>query len=148
MKVALDTNVLVYAEGVGTAERHTAALEVVRRLPPEAVVLPVQVLGELFNVLVRKAGRSRAQARGAVLTWCDAFPVIETSPVALLGATDLAANHQLGIWDAVVLSAAADGACRLLLSEHMQDGLTCAGVTVTNPFAAELNPLLRALLAA
>jgi predicted nucleic acid-binding protein len=147
VKVALDTNVLVYAEGVGTAERRATALDVVRRLPPEAVVLPVQVLGELFNVLVRKAGRSRADARAAVLNWCDAFPLIETSPVALLSATDLAANHQLGIWDAVVLSAAAEGACRLLLSEDMQDGLTCGGVTVTNPFAAELNPLLRALLA-
>jgi hypothetical protein len=38
------------------------------------------------------------------------------------------------------------GGFRLLLSEDLQDGFTWRGVTVTNPFAAALHPLLAALL--
>ena len=101
MKVALDTNILAYAEGVNGAERRDAALDLVRRLPQATTVIPVQVLGELFNVLVRKAGRSRAAARDALLAWRDAFPVVGTSAEVMLSAADLASDHRFGIWDAV-----------------------------------------------
>jgi hypothetical protein len=36
----------------------------------------------------------------------------------------------------------------LLLSEDLQEGFTWRGVTVTNPFASALHPLLAALLTA
>lgn len=146
MNVALDTNVLVYAEGVNGEEMKRRALALVERLPPESTLLPVQALGELFTVLVRTARRSRAHAGSAVLTWGDAFPLIETSNDVLLAASDLAGAHQLSLWDAVIVSAAADGRCRLLLSEDLQDGFTWRGVTVVNPFAASPHPLLEALL--
>ena len=108
--------------------------------------MPAQVLGELFNVLVRKGGKSRSDARDALLSWRDAASVVETSPKAMLAAADLATDHQLGIWDAVILSAAAQSGCRLLLSEDLQEGFTWAGVTVVNPFASPRHALLQALL--
>jgi hypothetical protein len=46
-----------------------------------------------------------------------------------------------------MISAAAEGGCRLLLSEDLQDGFSWRGVTIANPFAAEQHPLLVALLA-
>lgn len=146
MRVALDTNVLAYAEGINGDERRRTALDLVRRLPQEATVIPVQVLGELFNVLVRKAGKTRGEAREAVLSWRDAFPLIETSPPIMLAAADLATDHQFGIWDAVILSASSQAGCRLLLSEDLQAGFTWAGVTVVNPFTSPRHALLNALL--
>jgi predicted nucleic acid-binding protein len=146
VRVALDTNVLAYAEGINGAERRDAALALIRKLPQEAGVVPIQVLGELFNALVRKAGKSRREARDALLSWRDTFSVVETSSEAMLAAADLAMDHQLGIWDAVILSAAAQGGCRLLLSEDLQEGFTWAGVTVVNPFASPRHALLQALL--
>jgi len=146
VNIALDTNILAYAEGVNGAQKKFAALDLTRRLPQESTLLPVQTLGELFVVLVRKAHRPREAARLAVLGWGDAFPLIETSASVLMAAMDLAADHQLGWWDAVILSAAADAGCRLLLSEDLQDGFTWSGVTVTNPFAPSPHPLLGALL--
>ncbi len=146
MRVALDTNVLAYAEGINGAERRDAALAIIRRLPQEAAVVPAQALGELFNVLVRKGGRSRGEARDALLSWRDAAPIVETSPETMLAAADLATDHQLGIWDAVILSAASRSGCRLLLSEDLQDGFTWGGVTVVNPFASPQHPLLQALV--
>jgi prevent-host-death family protein len=146
MRVALDTNLLAYAEGMNGAERRDAAVAIIRQLPQEATIVPAQVLGELFNVLVRKGGRARTSARDALLTWRDTFPVFETSPEVVLRAASLAADHQLGIWDAVILAAASDAGCRLLLSEDLQEGFTWAGVTVVNPFASPQHPLLAALL--
>lgn len=146
MRIALDTNFLAYAEGVNDSERRNAALDLVGRLPQRDVVVPVQVLGELFHVLVRKARRSAAAARAAVLGWRDAFVVAESSPEVLLSAMDLAADHQLTIWDAVILSAAAESGCRLLLSEDLQDGFTWRGVSVIHPFGAQRHPLLEGLL--
>ena len=145
MKAALDTNILAYAEGVNGLPMKRAALDLIGKLPQRAVVLPVQVLGELFQVLVRKAGRSAAEARSAILGWRNAFTLLETSPAILMSAVDLAV-HQFSIWDAVILSAAAEADCQLLLSEDMQDGFVWKGVTVVNPFAKSRNPLLDALL--
>lgn len=65
----------------------------------------------------------------------------------MLAAADLATDHQLSISDAVILAAAAEGRCRLLLSEDMQEGFTWKGATVTNPFASHQYELLAALLA-
>jgi predicted nucleic acid-binding protein len=146
VNVAIDTNLLAYAEGVNGRLAKDAALQVLEALPPESTFIPVQVLGELFYVLSHKARWSKAKAAGAVLSWEDAFPLIETSSNVLLAATDLTRAHQLGVWDAVIVSAAADARCRILLSEDLQEGFTWHGVTVTNPMVAERHPLLDALL--
>jgi len=146
VRVALDTNVMAYAEGVDDDRMQAIAMELVLKLPSGSTILPIQTLGELFNVLVRKGGRSRDAARAAVLKWRDGFPVIETSAAIMLAATDLAVDHRLNIWDSVILSAASQAGCRLLLSEDLQNGFTWNGVTVTNPFAASRHPLLEALI--
>ena len=147
MRVAHDTNVLACAEGTNGAAMKRAALDLLAALPPGSVVLPVQALGDLFHLLVRKAGRAPARARTAILMWSDAFPVVDTSAAVMRSAADLATDHRLGVWDGVILSAAAESGCRLLLTEDLQDGFTWHGVTVANPFAASRHPLLEALLA-
>jgi predicted nucleic acid-binding protein len=146
VRLALDTNILAYAEGVNGSPMKNKAMDLVQKLPLDATFLPVQVLGELFNLLVRKAGRTPAKARAAILSWQDAFALVETSPAVMLRAVDLASDHRLAIWDAVTLSAAAEAGCRLLLSEDLQSGFTWNGVTVTNPFSHPRHELLSALL--
>jgi predicted nucleic acid-binding protein len=148
VRVALDTNVLAYAEGVNVdaGPRQEDVRELIDRLPQEDVILPVQVLGELFNVLTRKAGWPRPAARDGLLGWSDTFEMADTTSEILMEAADLAAAHELRIWDAVILSAASAAGCRLLLSEDFQDGFTWGGVTVTNPFAATRHPLLEGIL--
>ncbi len=146
MRITFDTDVLAYAEGANGTVMRDRTLSLIQRLPPEAVVLPAQASGELFNVLVRKVKRRPGRARAAVLSWRDAYAVVDTSATVIVNATDLAADHGLTIWDSVVLAASAEADCRLLLSEDFQDGFTWRGVTVTNPFAATLHPMLAALL--
>jgi predicted nucleic acid-binding protein len=66
----------------------------------------------------------------------------------MLAAADVATDHELGIGDSVIFSAAAAAGCRLLLSEDLQEGLTWRGINATNPFSTRKHPLLAALLAA
>jgi predicted nucleic acid-binding protein len=146
VKVALDTNILAYAEGVNGLEKRDVVLDLVRNLPQESAIIPVQVLGELFKVLTRKAGRSRASAREALLSWRDTYPVVETAPEALLAAADLATDHAFSIWDAIILSVASQAGCRMLVSEDLQDGFTWGGVTVVDPFVSPRHALLESLL--
>lgn len=142
MRVALDTNILAYAEGLGDAARCTAARQLIERLPSDQALLPAQTLGELFRVLTAKARRTPAQARDAVLSWADTFEVADSTWPAFQSAFDLTADHQLPMWDALILAVTAEQRCRLLLSEDFQDGFTWGGVTVVNPFASPRSPLL------
>lgn len=146
MRVALDTNILVYAEGVNGFAMQQTALDLIGRLPRNDVALPVQVLGELFHVLTRKADRPPDAARIITLSWRDTFAVLDTSADVFLAAADLAAGHRFFIWDAVILSAAAQNSCRLLLSQDMQEGFTWHGITIANPFSETPHPLLAELL--
>jgi predicted nucleic acid-binding protein len=146
VRAAIDTNVLVYAEGMNGPLKQAAAIELLTRLPSDLVVVPVQVLGELFHVLARKSGKSSKDVRTAVLHWQDAFATIPTSPGALTSAIDLAVDHRFTIWDALILIVAAEADCRLLLTEDLHEGFTWRGVTVVNPFAPVPDPLLGAVL--
>lgn len=146
MKLALDTNVLAYAEGVNGVLLKKAALELLKNLPLGLVVVPVQVLGELYRVLVGKAGWKTAAAHAALLSWSDAYQTIETSTDVMLAAADVAVHHKFGIWDAVILCAGEEAGCRLLLSEDMQHGFTYKGITVVNPFTKTRHPLLEAVM--
>jgi len=146
MRVAFDTNILAYAEGVNNKAMQDQSLDLVKRLSATTVVLPVQVLGELFSLLVRKAGRTPSDARNAVLHWRNAFNnLADTSAEVLLAAVDLA-QSKVSFWDAVILSAAAESGCQMLLSEDMQDGFVWKGVTVINPFKKPQPPMLEAIL--
>lgn len=148
MKVALDTNILAYAEGLGDELRCSTALRLVEQLPGSAVVLPAQTLGELLRVLTAKAKRSSSEAREAVLSWADSFEVADSTWFAFQAAFDLTVDHRLPIWDALILAVAAENRCRLLLSEDFQNGFTWRGVTVVDPFAAQRSALLVGLLGA
>jgi predicted nucleic acid-binding protein len=142
---ALDSNILVYVEGVNGAAREAASRALIGQLPLNMTFVPAQALGELYNVLTRKAGWPGDRARTAVLAWKDSFPVAPTTASAMVEAVDLAADHRIGMWDSVMMSVAAEAGCRLLLSEDLQNGFTWRGVTVANPFAAKKHPLLAAL---
>jgi len=146
MRTAIDTNILVYAEGVNGLDRRQAALNVLRRLPTAAALVPIQALGELYNVLIRKAGYATADARARLVGWSMSYPTADTTRSALIAAADLAAAHRLGIWDSIMIAVAAENGCQLLLSEDLQDGFIWSGLTVANPFAAVPHPLLTALL--
>ena len=146
MRAALDTSILAYAEGIGDKARCRTARTLISQLSVDQVLLSAQTLGELYRVLTGKAKRNAAATREAILGWTDSFEVADSSWTAFQSAFDLAVDHDLQIWDALILSVAAENRCRMLLSEDLHDGFTWRGVTVLNPFATRESPLLANLL--
>lgn len=146
MRCAIDTNILAYAEGIGDTARRDTSLDLLKRLPPESVLLPAQVMGELFRVLTGKAKCTPAEARIRVQQWADSFEVADSSWTAFQSAFDLTADHGLQIWDALILAITAEHRCRILLSEDMQHGFTWRGVTVISPYHTPTHLLLSAMV--
>jgi len=147
VRIALDTNVLAYAEGVGDDNRCSAARWLVERLPIERVLLPAQTLGELYRVLTGKRAMDVYVVRAAILSWVDVFEVADSTWTAFQAAFDLSADHHLQIWDALILAVAVEHRCRMLVSEDLHSGFTRGGVTVVNPFEEPRAPLLESVLA-
>jgi predicted nucleic acid-binding protein len=146
MTFALDTNVLVYAEGFGEPEKCRILLTLAATLPVSDVVIPVQALGELYNVLTRKRRVSPDAAKAPIVAWKDSFPTAEPRDADLLAAVDISARHGLQIWDSIILAVASRHGSRLMLTEDMQAGCSWGGVTLANPLDATPHPLPRAYL--
>lgn len=81
-----------------------------------------------------------------IRTWRDANRIVDTTEETVMRAIDLVVDHRLAIWDAVILAAAAEAGCRMLLSEDMHAGFSWTGVTIVNPFDPRPHPLLAQLL--
>ena len=140
MRVALDTNVLVYAEGFGDDVRCQIAGDLIARLKPTDSIVAVQVLGELSRVFTSKMKKSGSEVRDLLLSWSDGVIVADATWTAFQSALDLSVDHKISMWDALILAVAAENKCRLLLSEDFQNGFTWRGVTVVNPFETKAKP--------
>jgi predicted nucleic acid-binding protein len=151
-RIAFDTNILAYAAGVVRIEadipKVEAARTLIERLARNAtLVAPTQALGELFVVL-RRSGARPAEARAVIAEYVDAFETPASDARAVLAAADLAVDHGLQFWDALICTAAADARCAMLLSEDMQHGFVTRGMTIVDPLRDEPHPKLAAVLAA
>ncbi len=151
MRLALDTNVIAYAEGVERAPEDRAKCAIALRLltPGGEDVLWAarQVLAELHAVLVRKARLSPAEAADRVREWAVRLGVIDIGPSVFEAALGLTADHGLRIYDSLILAAAVEARCDFLLTEDLQDGFAWRGVVVTNPFGPSPDRRLARLLA-
>jgi predicted nucleic acid-binding protein len=136
VRIAIDTNILAYAEGIDDAERQQEARLILASAATQQLVIPLQGLGELFSVLRRKSSLPPETIKQTVLDWQDTAICVPTTLNVLTRATDLATDHHLNIWDAVIFAAASEAGCRAILSEDMHDGFVWGGVTLINPFMA------------
>lgn len=145
-RVAIDTNVLIYSEGVADPRRHAIAVDTFAALTRCRVVIPVQVMGETLRVLVGKAKWPLDEAMAAVRRIERALELSRTDIDTWEGAKELIARNGLSVWDAVILASASQAGCALLLSEDYQNGFVWRGTTVVDPFAERRHPLLESLM--
>lgn len=100
-RIALDTNVLVYAEDILRAPDDGPKVELSRylmrglllaRAPP---IASVQVLAELHRVVTRKGGASQREAESRVRRLIDACDIREMTASIFVTATTLSTDHRL-----------------------------------------------------
>lgn len=150
MRLALDTNVMAYAEGLTFADsdkaKHRIALSLVGAMAGHEMVLAIQALCELHRVLVRKGRRSPIESSRAVRAWTRRVELVGAGEAVFEAGLDLAARHGLQIFDALIM--AAEARCDLLLTEDLQDGFAWRGVVATNPFGPTPDDRIARMLAA
>lgn len=150
MRVALDTNILAYVSGLIRSSADPAKVEqardmIDRLIAEHELIVPTQVLGELFNAMT-KGGLDRSEAREIVDLADKRYIIAVGTQDCFRHALDLAVDHKMQIWDSLILCTAAAADCTVLLSEDMQDGFTTRGVTIANPFLPRLQPVLARLV--
>lgn len=135
--IALDTNILVYALEDGSDDaRRSIALNLIGCLGIVGAVIPLPVIGELFNACRKRRIANAAALIPRIDVWMNAFSGAPAIFEDYLSAGLLSERHHLQYFDALILAISARAGAKLLLSEDMHDGLEVEGIKVINPFAA------------
>jgi predicted nucleic acid-binding protein len=134
-RVALDSNILVYAELEPETEKGRRAADLILRAARDGVI-PAQVLGEYLRFVQRRSPAAFADAIRQASLYQAAFLTPPTTDAIINQAADLARAHRLQLWDAVVCAASVAAGAKVLMTEDMQDGRMVEGLRLINPFAA------------
>lgn len=125
-----DTNILIYA--FTTGDRRCAPAEA---LLASGGAIGVQVLNEFTNVARSKLRWDWARVDAALDVIAELMePARPLTADIHAHAVKLARANTLPVYDALIIAAAADAGCSVLLTEDMQHGRKFGGVTVQNPF--------------
>lgn len=129
-----DTNVLIYADDKSSPAKQRRALELVAEHRRAGTgVVSMQVLQEYFVTATRKFGVDAKVARRKVELLAE-FDVAAPDVGDILAAIDLHRLHGFSFWDCLVIRAAKQSGCRVLLTEDMQQARELDGVRMVNPF--------------
>jgi predicted nucleic acid-binding protein len=130
-KLFFDTNVLVYA-----VANDVVRTPVARSWLARGGSISVQVLNEFANTARRKLHRpweDVIEAIGALRAICS--ECISITEQTHHRAVDLARGYGFGLYDALIVAAALEAKCTMLVTEDLQDGQVIASrLTVHNPF--------------
>lgn len=142
--IAVDSNLLIYSLLRSDDVRHGRALLVLDRLVERRqFFLPLQVIGETFHVLVRKARFDASEASRMIGTYASFAHVEPYHHDDVLAGMEAVAQHRLSFWDAVIWAVCERSGVATLLTEDMQDGRTLGRVTFVDPFGKRAAALLQ-----
>jgi predicted nucleic acid-binding protein len=129
-----DTNVLVYTDDKAAPAKQRRALDLIaEHRRAKTGVVSLQVLQEYFVTVTRKLHLDPRIARRKVELIAE-FDIAFPEVADILAAIDLHRLHGVSFWGALVLRAAKQAGCSILLSEDMQGNREIDGVQIVNPF--------------
>jgi len=130
-----DTNVLIYTDDKASPTKRRRALALVaEHRRSSSGVVSMQVLQEYFVAVTRKLNLDVRIARRKVELLAE-FDVFSPDVSDILAAIDLQRLHNFSFWDALIIRAAKQAGCTVLLSEDLQTARELDGLRVVNPFA-------------
>lgn len=137
-KVFVDTNIWLYAlvRSSGMDPRHAAAASFIGNIARP--VISTQVIREVCNNLIKKAGVPEASIRMLIADWYQDCEVNEAGEHQFLHSSRLRESLALSHWDSLIVAAALDAGCEMLYSEDMQHGQVVEKrLTILNPFITQ-----------
>ena len=137
MRAFLDTNVLVYLFDRAEPAKREAARSLLAA-SDSSFVVSTQVLQEFYLVTTRKLAQPLQEDEAeSVCRYLSEWLVVPSDARFVLGAIELARQHRLSFWDALVVGAAIEGRCDRLYTEDLNHGQVIEGVHVIDPFEGD-----------
>lgn len=128
-RIFVDTNILVYALLDDSHKQQTAL-----NLLQSGCVISTQVLNEFTNVARKKAKlewQEIIDLSNAIQSLTEIIPL----DLAIHNrALTIAASYGYSFYDSLIVAAALEAGCNLLISEDMQDAQKIQQLTINNPF--------------
>jgi len=147
IRVALDSNILIYAELEPDSEKGARAIDLILRSAHDGVI-PLQVLGEYLRFIQRRLPSAFEDAVKQVHVYEATFLTPPTTVAVIDAACALVRAHRFQLWDCVVCAASIQAGAKVLMTEDMQDGRTLDGLQLINPFDAGNVAAIESLLGA
>lgn len=146
-RIFLDTNMLVYVHlfDKESQNKRKALRNLLHRIDAE-LIINVQVINEFYNTLLRKNIEENViqEKIHSQLEICSAS---ELSLQTVFGAWKLKEKYKYSYWDSLILSAALENSCSVILSEDMQhEQVIENSLQIMNPFHENLSALDNLLL--
>jgi predicted nucleic acid-binding protein len=138
----VDTNILMYAHDNSAGEKHERARAVVEQLWNDRTgVVSTQVLQELCVNLRRRTARppGTREMREIVADYLS-WQAVVNDGASILEALELAEQHGVSFWDALVLHAAHASGASVLYTEDLSDGHLYGSVRAVNPLRGSSAP--------
>ena len=129
-KSFLDTNIVLYTIGQD-ARKKTLARQLIAASP----MVSAQVINESVNVCLKKLKFDKVHAYAFADIVMNKVNVLPVDEAVIRKGAELAMEHQLSHWDALIVAAALLADCNALYSEDMQhERLFEKRLKVINPF--------------
>ncbi len=97
--------------------------------------MSTQVLQEFYVSVTRKLAQPLPTERAVEATrGLAAYHVVQVDPSMIFTAMSLHEKEKTSFWDALIVRAALESGCELLMSEDMQHGRRFENLRVDNPF--------------
>jgi predicted nucleic acid-binding protein len=135
-KVFLDTNLWVYLFSEDLNKRESVK-ELVKKNFGK-IQISGQVLGELFNILIKKEIASVEDAKKIVIGISDEFPVSPIDLPVIKQALNLKIKYRFSYWDSLIISSAIEEHCKILYTEDLQHSQVIEKeLKIVNPFSLD-----------
>jgi len=134
-KAFFDTNILAYEFELKNSEKRAIAKQLLAEWRPSGrMTISVQVLQELYVVLTRKMGIAEEDAESIVQQYAKLPTVINADSALVLRGIEISRRYKISFWDALIVSAALRGGCRIIFTEDLSHGMKIEGIEIINPF--------------
>lgn len=131
--VFLDTNLWVYFFTKDPPDKVEKVTNLINTQLP-SLIISTQILGELYNVLLKKKFRTQAQAQEIISQLIGGFDITEIPATQVIEAIKINARYGYSYWDSLLVSTALVNNCSILYSEDMQyDQLIKSKLRIIDP---------------
>lgn len=133
-KILLDTNLWVYLYAKQPEAKYLKIREIISDNLQD-IIVSTQILGELYNVMIKKNITTKQEAKEIILEIITNFAVIEIDTFKVLQALEINSKYGYSYWDSLIIATALLAECPIIYSEDMHHNQLIENKTrIVNPY--------------